>query len=317
VNAQVGDAKAGLGSDGSDSVCAGTLVRLLQDSIDVDHTARPESRERVAQVVERRVRQIEDDAVDGPDPRQDLAGVAVMRRDTVDPIGADVRAEQRDRGGIHVGRVNDFGLTSFRDQDGVRAHPGEWIGDDFALDDLIGDSLAFRGQSGAEVRVGQIDRVAQAVFRVHRRRASFARDHLDRSNPALPLHPAVFHDDPERGIPPQNRPSDLLAIPPQLDRDFQDRDVSNHVEGTGKRSAERLRHLNDVFVAPDGPESLAEFPLFRWKVEVHPGRRREEQTVSFPNDAEMRVQDAQIHEPASNFFPALPRNDDAPRPHGP
>jgi len=111
---------------------------------------------------------------------------------------------------------------------------------------------------------------------VHRRRASFACDHLDRSNPAVPLHPAVLHDDSHLRIPPEDRSPDLLAIPLQLVRDFQDGDVSNHVEGAGKRSAERLRHLNDVFVAPDGHESLAEVPLIRWKVEIHPRRRRDE-----------------------------------------
>src|SRR5438309_673390 len=31
----------------------------------------------------------------------------------------------------------------------------------------------------------------------------------------------------------------------------------------------------------------------------------------------MLVQDAQTHEPSSDFFPALPRNDDTPRAHGP
>src|SRR3989442_1141556 len=235
-----------------------------------------EGRERVAQVVERRVLQIEDDAVDGSEMLQDLVGIALVRRDPVDSVGPDVRAEQRDRGGIHVGGVDDFGPTSFRNQDGVRACPGEGIGDNFAREDLIGNPLAFRGKPRAEVRLGQIDRVAKAVFRVHRRRASFAGDYVDRSNPALPLHPAVLHDDPERGIPPEDRPSDLPTIPLHLARDFQDGDVSDHVERAGKRSAERLRYVNDVFVAPDGHESLAEFPLFRWKVEVHPRRRRDE-----------------------------------------
>src|SRR5256885_2344681 len=88
--------------------------------------------------------------------------------------------------------------------------------------------------------------------------------------------PAVFHDDLERGIPPEDRPADLPAIPLHLARDFQDSDVSDHVERAGKRSAERLRYVNDVFVAPDGHESLAEFPLFRWNVEIHPRRRRDE-----------------------------------------
>src|SRR2546428_13812074 len=102
-----------------------------------------------------------------------------------------------------------------------------------------------------------------AVFRVHRRRASFAGDYVDRSNPALPLHPAVLHDDLERGIPPEDRPADLPAIPLHLARDFQDSDVSDHVERAGKRSAGRLRSVNDVFWAPVGPESLAQFSTFR------------------------------------------------------
>jgi len=276
VEPKIRDLQPSLCDDGSNAVRRGTLVGPFQDSIDVDHAARPEGRERVAQVVERRVRQIEDDAVDGSDLLQDLVGIALVRRDPVDSVGPDVRAEQRDRGGIHVGGVDDFGPTSFRNQDGVRAYPGEGIGDNFAREDLIGNPLAFRGKPRAEVRLGQIDRVAKAVFRVHRRRASFAGDYVDRSNPALPLHPAVLHDDLERGIPPEDRPADLPAIPLHLARDFQDSDVSDHVERAGKRSAERLRYVNDVFVAPDGHESLAEFPLFRWKVEIHPRRRRDE-----------------------------------------
>ncbi len=242
----------------------------------MDHASRPKSGERVAQVVERRVRKIEDNAVDGSDLLQDLAGIALVRRDTVDPIGSDIRAEQRDGGGIHVGGVDDLGSTSFRDQDGVRAYPGEWIRDGFACKDLIRDPLTFRGEPGAEVRVGEIDHVVKAVFCVYGRRPLFARDDLDGSNPALALHPAVLHDDSHLRIPPENRSPDRLAMPLQLVRDFQDGDVSNHVEGAGKRSAERLRHLNDVFVAPDGHKSLAEVPLVRWKVEIHPCRRRDE-----------------------------------------
>lgn len=309
------DLHACLRGDGSDPACRGTLVRALQDSIDVDHAARPESRERVAHVVERRVWQIEDDAVDRSDLLQDLAGIALVRRDTVDPVGPDVPAEQRDRRRIHVGGVNDLGPTSFRNQDSVRAYPGEWIGDVFALEDLIGDSSAFRGQPRAEVRLGQIDRVVKAVFYVDGRRASFARDDLDRSNPALPLHPAVLYRDPDVRIPTEDGPSDLLSIRLQLVRDFQDDNVSDHVERAGKRSAERLRHVNDVFVAPDGHESLAEFPLFRWKIDVHLCRRRDEKTVSFPDDPEMLVQDAQGHETTSDFFPAFRRHDDTPRAH--
>src|SRR2546428_4567075 len=234
--------------DGSDAVRRGTLVRPLQDSVDVYHAARPKSGERVAQVVERRVRQIEDDAVDRPDSLQDLAGISLVRRDPVDPVGPDVGAEQRDRGGIRVGGVNDPWPTSFRNQDGVRAYPSEWIGDDLACEDLIGDPLTFRGEPGAEVRVGEIDHVVKAVFRVHRRSVYFARYDLARSNPALPLTTAVYHGNPERRIPPEDRPSDLFAIPLQLVRDLQDGDVSNHVERAGKRSAERRRHLNDVFL---------------------------------------------------------------------
>jgi len=154
VEPKILDLHAGMCGDGSDAVRRGALVRPLQDSVDMDHAARPESLERVAQVVERRVRQIEDDAVDGPDPLQDLAGIALVRRDPVDPVGPDVRAEQRDRGRIHVGGVDDLGPTSFRNQDGVRAYPGEGIGDNFAREDLIGNPFAFRGKPRAEVRLG-------------------------------------------------------------------------------------------------------------------------------------------------------------------
>ena len=317
VEPKILDLHACLRGDGSDAVCRGTLVRPLEDAIYVDHAARPDSRERVAQVVERRVRQIEDDAVDRPDFLQDVAGAALARRDTVDPVCPDVRPEQRDRRGVHVRGMNDLGPTSLCDQDGVRAHARERIGDGFALKDEIGDPLAFRGEPGTEVRVGQIDSVAKAVFRVHRRCASFAPDYLDRSYPAFPLHPAVLHYDPERGIPPKDRPSDRLAIGLQLARNLQYRDVSDHVERARERPAKRLRHVDDVFVAPDGHESLPEFPLFRGKLEVHLCRRREEQTVSFPDDAEMLVQDAQIHQPPSDFFPPLPRHDDTPSSHGP
>lgn len=316
VEPEVSDLQAVLGSDGPDAFCRGPLVRTLQDSIHVDHAARPESRERVAQVVERRVRQVEDDAVDGPDLLQDLAGIALVGRDPVDSVGRDVRTEQRDRRGVHIGGVDDLGPTSFRDEDGVRTHPGEWIGDDLGLEDLIGDSQAFRSEPRAEVCLRQIDRVEKAVFPMHRRRASLARDDLDGPNPALSLHPTVLHNDPKRGVPPEDCAADLLAIPPQLVRDLHDGDVPNHVERAGKRLAERLRHLNDVFVAPDRHESPAEFPLFRWKIKIHPCRRWDEQKVSFPDDAEMPVQDAQIHEPKSDLLPPLPRYDDTPRAHG-
>lgn len=317
MNAQASDLEAGLGGGRSDPIRSGRLVCSFQDSIDVDHAAPPESRECVAQVVERRVRQIEDDAVDGPDLLQDLAGVALVRRDPVDPIRRDIRPEQRDRRGIHVGSVNDPGPTSFRDQDGERPDPGERIRDDLAFADEIGDALAFRGQPGAEVCLGEIDRVSKAVLRVHRCRASFARDDLDRSNAALPLHPAVLHRDSDRRVPPEDRSPDFLAIPHQLVRDLQDRDVPDDVEGAGQRTAERLRYVNRVLVAPDGDESLTEFPLFRGKADVHPCGRREEQTVSFPNDAETLLQHAGIDEPTSDFFPPLPRHDDTPRAHDP
>ena len=49
---------------------------------------------------------------------------------------------------------------------------------------------------------------------------------------------------------------------------FQDGDVANHVERARKESTQRVRHIDDVFVAPYGYESLVELPLFRRETDV-------------------------------------------------
>jgi len=64
VGSQSGDVEPGLRGDGLDSVLRGRLVRPLQDPIDVDDPARPDCREGVREVVERRMREVEDDPVD-------------------------------------------------------------------------------------------------------------------------------------------------------------------------------------------------------------------------------------------------------------
>jgi len=238
-----------------------------------------------------------------------------MRGDTVRPVGPDVRAEQLDRRRIHVRRMHDLGPTSFRDEDGERAHAGERIRDGFTLEDEIGDPLVLRSEPGAEVRLGQIDAIAKAVFRVHGHRPPLARDDLDRSDPVFALHPAVLHRDPELWIPTKDRGPDCLAIRLQIFGYFQDGDVSDYVERAWKGSAQRLRHRDEVFVAPDRHESLAEFPLFRREPDVQTLRCRKEQTVPFLADAEMLVQDAKVREAAPDLFPALPRDNDAPHAH--
>jgi len=97
VELKIPDLQVGLCGDSSDAVCRGTLVCPFQDTIHVDHPARPDRRERVREVVKRRMREVQDDAVDRCDLVQDSAGVAFMRRDSVHAVGPDVRAEQLDR----------------------------------------------------------------------------------------------------------------------------------------------------------------------------------------------------------------------------
>jgi len=67
VELKIPNLHTGLRSHASDAVCCGSLVRPLQDAIHVDHPPSPDCRERVREVVERRVREVEDDAVDGRD----------------------------------------------------------------------------------------------------------------------------------------------------------------------------------------------------------------------------------------------------------
>src|SRR5207245_9957529 len=101
--------------------------------------------------------------------------------------------------------MNELRPTSFRDEDGERAYPGEWIGDDFALEDEIRNPFALRGQPGAEIRLGPVDTIAKAVLRVHGRCPPLARDDLHRSNSALALHPAILPRDPEARVPAESR----------------------------------------------------------------------------------------------------------------
>ena len=179
MGSQSGDFEPGRCGDGSDSVHRGRLVRPLQDPIDVDDPPRPDRREGVREVVERRMREVQDDAVDRCDLVQDSAGIAFMRRDSVYAVSPDVRAEQLDRRRVDVRRMNELRPTSFRDEDGERPYAGERIGDDFALQDETRYPLAFRGQPRAEIRLGQVDPIAKAVLRVHGRCSTLACDDLD------------------------------------------------------------------------------------------------------------------------------------------
>ena len=78
----------------------------------------------------------------------------------------------------------------------------------------------------------------------------------------------ILHRDPDVRVPPENCESNLLAIWLQFFGHFQDRDVANYVERARKGSGQRLRHIDDVFVAPYRHESLVEFPLFRRETDV-------------------------------------------------
>jgi len=315
VGSHSGDVKPGLCGDGSYPVRRGRLIRPLQDPIDVDDPAHPDRRERVREVVERRMREVEDDAVDRCDLVQDSAGIAFVWGDSVHAVRPDVRAEELDRRRVCVRRMNELRPTSFRDEDGERAHAGERIGDDFILEDEIRDPFAFRGQPGAEVRLGQVDTIAKAVLPVHGRCPPLARNDLDGSNSALALHPAVLHRDPDVRIPPEDCESNLLAIRLQFFGYFHDGDVANHVERAWKGSAQRSWHIDDILVAPNGHEPLVEFPLFRREADVQTLRCRQEHTVSFLDDAEMLLQDAQGDESAPDFFAAFPGHGDTPHAH--
>jgi len=191
-----------------------------------------------------------------------------MRCDSVHAVGPDVRAEELDRRRVYVRRVNELRPTSFRDEDGERAYAGERVGDDFALEDEIRNPFAFRGQPRAEIRLGQVDAIANAMLRVHGRCPPLARDDLDGSNSALALHPAILHRDPDVRIPPQDRESNLLAVRLQFFGHFHDGDVANDVERAWKGSAQRFRHIDHILVAPNGYEPLVEFPLFRRETDV-------------------------------------------------
>ncbi len=68
MDPQIRDPEARLCRDGSDPVPGGPLVRPFQDSIYMDDSARPDRRERVFEVVECRMREVKDDAVDRRDP---------------------------------------------------------------------------------------------------------------------------------------------------------------------------------------------------------------------------------------------------------
>ena len=135
MGSQSGDLEPGLCGDGPDSVLRGRLVRPLQDPVDVDDPTGPDRRERVREVVERRMREVEDDAVDRRDFLEDTAGIAFVRCDSVHAVGADVRAEELDRRRVDVRRMNELRPTSFRDEDGERPYTRERIRDDFALQD--------------------------------------------------------------------------------------------------------------------------------------------------------------------------------------
>jgi len=67
VELQIPNLHADLCSDGSDPICRSALVRPFQDSVHVDDPARPDRSERVREVVERRMREVQDDAVDRGD----------------------------------------------------------------------------------------------------------------------------------------------------------------------------------------------------------------------------------------------------------
>ena len=134
MGSQSGDVEPGLRGGGPDPVRRGRLVRPLQDPIDVDDPARPDCLEGVREMVERGMREVEDDTVDRCDLAQDSAGIAFVRNDSVHAVGADVRAEELDRRRVYIRRMNELRPTSFRDEDGERAYPGERIGDDFALE---------------------------------------------------------------------------------------------------------------------------------------------------------------------------------------
>jgi len=214
-----------------------------------------------------------------------VTGIALVRGDAGGPVGPDIHAEQLDCRRIHVRCVNEPRPTSFRDEDGERTHAGERVRDHFAFEDAIGDSLSFRSQPGAEVCLGKVDAVVKAIFRMHGRRPPLARDDLDRSNSSLALHPSILHGDPDLRIPSENRESNFLAVTLQLFGDFQDGDISDHIKGGGKGSAQSVRHFDHVFVASNGNESRAEFPLFHWETKVDSLCCREEQPLSLPDDA--------------------------------
>jgi len=96
---------------------------------------------------------------------------------------------------------------------------------------------------------------------------------------------------------------------------FQDGDVADNVKRARKESTQRVRHIDDVFVAPDGCESLVELPLFHRETDVQALRCRKEYAASVVDDAKMLFQRAETDQPEPDFLAAFPRHDDTPRPH--
>ncbi len=317
VNPHVLGAVAAPACDPADPLDGLPLLRPLQDPVNVDHASVVNCPKGVLQEVERRVREVQDDAVDRSDLPQDLAGVPLMRRDEGGVVRRDVRLKEGDRRGIRIRRVDDLGPTSRGDQDRVRPDAREGVRDDLSGLDEVCDSLPLRGKPRAEVRVGEIHTIPQPMLRVYGRGPSLSRDDLDGADSAVPPHAPVLDRHADLRVPPKDCTADFVAVRSQFFRNLDDGDVADYVERGGQRTSKGLWHHDDVLVTPDGHEAFAEFPFLDGEADLEALPGRKEQPTARFDDSEVVQQDPFVQEPSSNFLPALSRDGDGPRLHGP
>jgi len=142
---EIRDPEVGCAGDGLDDLHDSCLFRLLEDSVEMDGAASTDRPKCVRQELKRGMGQIQDHAVDESDLPQNLPGVALSHRHSLRPVRRDVRSEQF-HGGVVCIRGMDFSRPPlFCNQDRVRAHAREGIGDDFTFVREVRNPLSLGG----------------------------------------------------------------------------------------------------------------------------------------------------------------------------
>lgn len=299
-------------ADGTHAVLA---LGVLKDAVHVDGPLVPQRADRLGKEVHRGVREIEDDPVQrGPVP-QDVAGICLADLNEVRAVRGDILTKEAHRDRVDVRSDHAPRSTTFRDEDRVRSDSGERVGHDFPFRDLVRNPKAFAPQARAEVRSSDVHVVSQPELRVDGRRPSLTREEIEVPHAERPHDASVLSNDPESWVPLQNGAGDGLAVPRQGLRDFEDGDVSDDVEGTGKRPAESFGHVGDIPVAANRRETLLALPLLSRPPDVDAFRRRQVEPSRHFADPQVPLKDVALPEDASGFLPTRPRHDDAPGPH--